>query len=135
MSGDNRSVTARDITGSIVQTGDHNTATATMKQAPLPPAEQVDVKAELAALRQALAALASVPNRRELSNALEDAADEAAKSEPDKGKISQALERVVSGAKAADDFSEHTEKLIPRLMALASWLGPVGHQLLSMLPS
>jgi hypothetical protein len=133
MSGDNRSVTARDITGSSIVTGDHNTVTTTMKQAPLLPADQVDVKAELAALRQALAALASVTNRRDLSNALEDAVDEATKPEPDKGKIGQALERVASGAKAAGDFTENAGKLLPPLTALASWLGPVGHGLLSML--
>jgi hypothetical protein len=41
MSGDNRSVTARNIAGSNIVTGDHNTVTTTMKQVPLPPADQV----------------------------------------------------------------------------------------------
>jgi hypothetical protein len=84
MSGSNRSVTARDITGSSIVTGDHNTVSTTMKQVPLPPADQVDVKAELAALREALAGLQKVPDRGKLDRAVEDAADEAAKPEPTK---------------------------------------------------
>jgi hypothetical protein len=132
MSGSNRSVSARDITGSSVVTGDHNTVATTMRQVPLPPADQVDVKAELAALREALAALNKVPDRGKLDRALEDAAEEAEKPEPDKEEVGGALGRVVKYAKAADDFGDHAEKLLPRLAALAAWLGPVGHSLLSM---
>jgi hypothetical protein len=130
--GDNRSVTARDITGSGVVTGDRNTVTTTMKQVALPPADQVDVKAELAALRELLAELKNVPDRGKLDRAIEDATDETAKPEPDKEEIGGALERAVKYAKAADDFGDHAAKLLPRLAALASWLGPVGHSLLSM---
>ena len=132
-SGSNRSVTARDVTGSSIVTGDRNIVSTAMKQIPLPPAEQVDVKAELAALREALAELKKVPDRGKLDRAMEDAAEETAKPEPDKKEVGGALERVVKYAKAADDFGEHTEKLLPRLAALASWLGPAGHTLLSML--
>jgi hypothetical protein len=60
-SGDNRSVKARDITGSSVVTGDRNIVTTTMKQVAAPPADQVDVKAELAALRDLLAELKNGP--------------------------------------------------------------------------
>ena len=56
-SGDNRSVTARDLTGSSIVTGDRNTVTTTMRQVTMPPADKVDVKAELAALREMLAGL------------------------------------------------------------------------------
>jgi hypothetical protein len=132
MSTNNRSIRARDITGSSVVTGDQNTVTTTMRQVPLPAADQVDVKAELAALREALAALNKVPDRGKLDRALEDAADEAEKPEPDKDEVGGALGRVVKYAKAADDFGDHAEKLLPRLAALAAWLGPVGHSLLSM---
>ncbi|MGH6678175.1 MAG: hypothetical protein ACREDL_04370, partial [Bradyrhizobium sp.] len=131
MSGSNRSVTARDITGSSVVTGDHNIVGTRMTQYAPPPAAAVDIKAELAGLRQALAALTSVPDRRALNNALEDAGDEARKPEPDKDKIGGALAQIAEYAKAADDFGEHAEKLVPRLMALAAWLGPVGHHLIS----
>ena len=62
-SGDNRSVTARDISGSSVMTGDRNVVSTTMKQVTPPPADSVDVKAELAALRELLAELKNVPDR------------------------------------------------------------------------
>jgi hypothetical protein len=104
-----------------------------MKQVPLPPADQVDVKAELAALREALAVLQKVPDRGKLDRAIKDASDEAKKPEPDKEELGGALERAVKYAKAAGDFTENAGKLLPRLAALASWLGPVGHGLLSML--
>ena len=133
MSSDNRSVTARDITGSSVVIGDHNTVTTTMKQVPLPPADQVDVKAELSALREALTALQKVPDRGKLDRAIEDAVEETAKPEPDKEEVGVALERAVKYAKAAGDFTENAGKLLPPLTALASWLGPVGHGLLSLL--
>ena len=83
-SGSNRSVTARDVTGSSIVTGDRNIVSTAMKQIALPPAEQVDVKAELAALREALAELKKVPDRGKLDRAMEDAAEETAKPEPDK---------------------------------------------------
>ena len=133
MIGSNRSVTARDITGSSIVTGDHNTVSTTMKQIALPPADQVDVKAELEALREALAGLQKVPDRGKLDRALEDVVEETAKPAPDKEEVGGALERAVKYAKAADDFGEHTEKLLPRLAALGSWLGANGHSLLSML--
>jgi hypothetical protein len=132
MSGSSRSVTAgRDITGSSIVTGDHNTTTTTFTQVPLPPADQVDVKAELAALREALAGMRKVPDRGKLDRAIEDAVEETAKPEPDKEEVGGALERAVKYAKAADDFADHADKLLPRLAALGSWLGPVGHGLLS----
>jgi hypothetical protein len=112
-------------------TGDRNIVSTTMKPPP-PPADQVDVKAELAALREALAELKKVPDRGKLDRAVEDAADEAAKPEPDKEEVGGALERAVKYAKAAEDFGEQAEKLAPRLAALAAWLGPLGHGLLRM---
>jgi hypothetical protein len=133
MSGSNRLVTARDITGSSIVTGDHNTVSTRMKQIALPPADQVDVKMELAALRAALAELKEVPDRGKFDRAIEDAAEEIAKPEPDKEEVGGALERVVKYAKAADDFGEHAEKLLPRLAALTSWLGPAGRGLLNMI--
>jgi hypothetical protein len=97
------------------------------------PADQVDVKAELAALRDALAELKKVPDRGKLDRAIEDAVEETRKAKPDKAEVGGALERVGKYAKAADDFGEHAEKLLPRLAALGSWLGAHGHNLLAML--
>jgi hypothetical protein len=133
MSGSNRSVTARDIAGSSIVAGDHNIVSTTMKQIALPPADQVDVKAELAALREALAEIKKVPDRDRLDRAIQDAVEETAKPDPEKEYVGGALERAVKCAKAADDFGEHAEKLLPRLAALASWLGANGHSVLSML--
>jgi hypothetical protein len=132
-SGDNRSVTARDITGSSIVTGDNNTVTTTMRQVAAPPADKVDAKAELAALQELLAQLKNVPDRGRLDRAMQDAVEETAKPEPDREEVGGAVERVVKYAKVADDFVEHTEKIVPRLAALASWLGPAGRALLNML--
>jgi hypothetical protein len=132
-SGDNRSVTARDITGSSVVTGDHNTVTTTMRQVAAPPADQVDVKAELAALKELLAQLKNVPDRGKLDRAMEDAVEETAKSNPDKAEVGNALERVAKCTKAAGDFAENAEKIVPRLVALGSWLGPAGRAVLNAL--
>jgi hypothetical protein len=132
-SGDNRSVTARDITGSSVVTGNHNTVTTTMSQVTAPPPDKVDVKAELAALRELLAELKGVSDRGRLDRAMEDAVEETAKPEPDKEWVGNALERVAKSAKAANDFSENAEKIVPRLVALGSWLGPAGRAVLNAL--
>lgn len=84
-SGDNRSVTAREIAGSSIVTGDHNTVSTTMKQIALPAADQVDVKAELAALRDALAELKKAPDRGKLDRAIEDAVEETGKAHARQG--------------------------------------------------
>ena len=132
-SGNNRSVTARDITGSSVVTGDNNTVTTTMRQVALPPADKVDVKAELAALQELLAQLKNMPDRGKLDRAMQDAVEETAKPKPDKDEVGGALERVAKYAKGASDFAEHTEKLMPRLAALGSWLGVAGRPLLNLI--
>jgi tetratricopeptide (TPR) repeat protein len=132
-SNDNRSVTARDITASSVVTGDHNTVMTTMGQVAVAPADEVDAKAELAALRELLVGLKNVPDRGRLDRAMEDAVEETAKPEPDKEWVGNALERVAKSAKAASDFSENAEKIVPRLVALGSWLGPAGRAVLNVL--
>jgi hypothetical protein len=131
--GDNRSVTAGgNITGSSVVTGDNNTVSTRMTQYTPPAPETVDVKAELAAIRDLLAKL-NVPERGKLDRALEDVSEEAAKPKPDKEEVAGSLGRVVKYAKAADDFGEHAAKILPRLVALGSWLGTHGHALLATL--
>jgi hypothetical protein len=105
---------------------------AATRQVTLPPAETVDVKAELAALRELLAELKGVPNRGELDRAIEDAVEETAKAEPVKAEVGGAVERAVNYAKSASDFDDHVEKLLPRLAAIASWAGAAGRGLLAM---
>src|SRR4051812_6183222 len=103
-----------------------------MTQHTLPPPETVDVKAELAAIKDLLAKL-NGPEREELDHAVQGAERRAAKPEPDKKEIAVEAERIVKYAKAADDFSEHASKLVPRLVVLGSWLGNYGRPLLTML--
>jgi hypothetical protein len=132
-SGDNRSITAGDITGSSIVTGDQNIVTTTMRHVTLTPADQVDAKVELAALRELLTGLKNVPERGRLDRAVQDAVEETAKPEPDKEWVGNALERVAKSAKAASDFSDNAEKIVPRLVALGSWLGPAGRAVLNAL--
>jgi hypothetical protein len=98
-SGDNRSVTAREVSGSSIVTGNHNNVATTMKQVAVPAGDQFDVKAELAALRDALAELKEVPDRGKLDRAIEDAVEETGKAKPDKAEVGGALERVGKYAK------------------------------------
>jgi hypothetical protein len=130
-SGDNRSVHATNITGSSVTTGDHNTVTTTT-HVTLPPADTVNVTAELTALREALAKL-QVPDRDRLDRALKDADEEAAKPSPDKEYVGDAVQRAVTVAKGANDFADQVQTLTPRITALASWIGPAGRALLSLM--
>jgi hypothetical protein len=104
-----------------------------MRQVAGPPADKVDVKAELAALKELLAQLKNVPDRGKLDRAMQDAVEATAKPKPDKEEVGNAIERVAKYAKGASDFAEHTEKLIPRLAALGSWLGPAGRAVLNTL--
>ncbi len=129
--GDDKSVHGRDFIGAQIITGDHVTATMTGVKVSLPPADSVDIKAELSALRDALASL-NAPDQGKLDRALQDAEEEAAKPEPDRDEIGGAIERVVKYAKAASEFGEQVEKLAPRLAAVASWLGSNWVKILAM---
>jgi hypothetical protein len=40
---------------------------------------------------------------------------------------------VAKSAKAASDFTENAEKIVPRLVALGSWLGPAGRAVLNVM--
>jgi hypothetical protein len=129
-SGDNRSINVGgNATGAFV-IGDNNTVTATT-HVTLPPPATVDPKAELAALRDLLSRL-QTPDRGKLDRAFADAEEEAAKPAPDKAEIGFALQRIIKTAKGANDFAGQVETLAPRVAALASWLGPVGRELLSL---
>jgi hypothetical protein len=138
MQGDNRKMTNSDksvsvggnILGSSVVTGDHNTVTTTARVT-LPPAHTVDARAELAALRKALAKL-QVPDRDRLDRAFKDAEEEAAKPSPDKEYVGEAVQRVLKVAKGTNEFADQLETLTPRLTALAGWIGPAGRALLSL---
>lgn len=118
--GDDRSVKATNIVGSVVQTGDNNTASLTATQ--LPDAASVDIEAVIADLRVALAAIGG-PDAGKVGRALDDACEEVAKPEPDKADVASILTRALDYAKKAADFSEHFEKVKPLVIRAAGWLG------------
>ena len=129
-SGGNRSVDiGGNVTGSTIVTGDHNVAQTTYPHVTLPPAESVDISIALNALREVLAQLHS-PDGRKIDNALRDAKDELAKTEPDKDAVGRALERALDYASKADKFAEVIEKLAPHLKKAAAWLGENWYKIL-----
>jgi hypothetical protein len=130
-SGDDRSIRADNVANSVLSTGDGTTNTLTTRVAP-PTVGSVDLRSELVALREVLAGL-SVPEQGRMDRALADASDEAAKAEPDKEELAGAVGRALKAARGANDFAEQVEKLTPLVTALASWAGPAGHALLSLL--
>jgi hypothetical protein len=126
-----RSVTiGGDASGNVIQTGDHNAASLSYEQVTLPPPEQVDVRAEIAALREVLAGLAT-PDRRKVDNAIAEAEEEAAKAEPDKDEVGKALDRALGYAQKAEGFAKVIETLKPHIQNLGSWLGENWYRLLS----
>jgi hypothetical protein len=83
----NRSVSVgRDVTGSVIQTGDGNTASVTFQQAALPQPESVDMTAVLTALENILSQIES-PDRRKIENAVDDAKEELKKPDPNKDEV------------------------------------------------
>jgi len=117
--------------GNVSQGGDSSTNTAGSQTIDAR-GEAVDVKAELASLRELLAELKNVPDRGKLDRAMQDAIEESAKPKPDKDEVGGAVERAIKYAKSANDFGDNLEKLLPRLTAIASWVGIAGRGLLAL---
>lgn len=93
---DNRPVSiGGHVSGSVIQIGDHNTATVHYRQVTLPAAATVNMRAELTALRELLTQL-ETPDRRKILNALEDAEIELNKRQPDKAEVGGALTRALN---------------------------------------
>jgi hypothetical protein len=120
---------ARDAVGSSIVTGDKNVV-HTEYQDTLPPAESVDIRAEIRALREVFAALGS-PEQAKLERAIADAEEEAAKPAPDRDEIGGALDRAIKYATKANGFAEQAAKLRPHLEAACGWLGQNWHKLLA----
>lgn len=119
-----------NVTGSVVQTGDGNVASADFQQASLPQPETVNISAEIVALRKLLTQLESA-DKRKIENALEDAEEELQKPEPDKDEVGQALDRALSYAEKANGFAESIDKLHPHVEKAAGWLGQNWYKLLA----
>lgn len=121
----------RDANKSIIVTGDRNRVTQTFKRVSLPPPESVDIKSEIAALRSLLSELSS-PDARKVTNAIDDAEDELSRPEPDRDEVGKALTRAIGYAQKADSSAETAEKLAPRIVKVAGWLGTAGSALLAL---
>jgi hypothetical protein len=114
----------------VIQTGDHNTASIQYQQTTLPPPDQVDIRAEITALRELLAHL-ETSDRGKIANALSDAEDEVTKPEPDKDEVGKALARALDYAKKAEGFASVIAALKPHVTSVAAWLGSHWHTLLT----
>jgi hypothetical protein len=126
----NRSVSiGRDVRNTVIVTGDRASVTQTLKRVSPPAPETVDIRAELVALRAALAEVAA-PDARKIDNAIGDAEDELQKPEPDKDEIGKALDRAIGYAQKAEGFATAAEKLVPHIVQVAGWLGTAGLALL-----
>ncbi len=128
MSGRNVNI-GRDAVGNIIQTGDDNAAAIQGQKVQLPAPESVDIRAELEALRQLLGNLAT-DDRQKIANALNEAAGDAAKPEPDRDEIGKGLERALDYASKAADFSEKAGTIATHVQNAVAWLGENWHKLL-----
>ena len=115
--------------GTIIITGDNNTAT--LKQVTLPPPASVDIQAEFQRLRTALLAL-ETSDRTKIANALNEVSEELAKPEPDKAEVAGILERALGYAKKAKEFVEAMTVIQAPLVPIAAWLGAHADQLLAL---
>ena len=118
---DYRSVAARRITGDV-----HAASTTHF---PLPPANQVKITQELAGLRQALEGV-QTPDRLALDHLLDEAGEESRKPSPDRAQLREILCSVIALVRPARNFGEQAPRILPRIAAIASWLGPHGPHLL-----
>ncbi len=110
------------VSGSALNTGNNVSQSVTFHNVALPPAESVDIKAELAALKEALASL-QAPDQKKVERAIEDAEDEADKPEPDKAEVGGAVERALGYAQKAEGFLKVAETIKPHLTAIVGWIG------------
>ena len=116
----------------VIVAGDHSTVTQTLTRGSQPPPESVDIKAELAALRTALAQRAA-PCAGKIENAIGEAQDELQKPTRGKDQIGKALDRAIGYDEKAERFATAAEKLVSQVMRVAGWQGTAGVALLKVL--
>ena len=95
----------------------------------LPPPETVNLSAELAAIRDALAALPTEDQPR-MVRALQDAEEEAARPEARKDVVGESIERALKIAEQSGKLADAVEKLQPHVTKVVGWLGENWHKLL-----
>lgn len=115
-----------NITGSAIVTGDSNTVSVQFQPASLPAPENVDIQAELTALKDILSSL----NDPVATGVAQKLADEAQKPQPDKSVIGTTLETGLTYAQNLQGFAEAIDKLRPHVEKAAAWLGENWYKLL-----
>ena len=112
------------VSGSVVQTGDHNVTTLTTTT--LPPPESVDMAEVLRELRAIIAetqVAADAKSARKVENALAEVDDELASPTANKDDAANALVRAVTVVSQAADFGENSARLAKLAIKAAGWLG------------
>jgi hypothetical protein len=109
--------------------GDHNTAVLTIAPTELPSPDDVDIRKELADLREQLGRIAA-GDRALVDAAVAEADALAAKPQVAKDQVGAALERAIRYAGSAEKLATHGEKLWPTLKAIGGWLGEYGPKVL-----
>ncbi|ESX52782.1 hypothetical protein X760_30660 [Mesorhizobium sp. LSHC422A00] len=116
-----------------MSTGDHSVQNLTiyhqLARDDLPPAADVDIRKELADLRDLLGRIAD-KDRPLVEVALTEAEALADRPNPDKDKVASTLERAIEYAGSAEKLATHGEKLWPTLKAIGGWLGEYGPKVL-----
>jgi hypothetical protein len=119
------------VSGSVVQTGDHNITTLTTTT--LPPPESVDMNAVVQQLRAMIGQLQLEPKQQLIAkNALDEAELEVKSPQPDKDSLGESLTRAVGVLSKANDVAAQLSKLAPIVVQAAAWLGPHAATLLSL---
>ena len=109
----------RDNKGAFA-TGAGSTATATITETTAPD-PSVNIQAELEALQHILAALPALDPKA--LTRLDEARQEAAKPDPNRGEVGQLIAQATEYASGAAGFADAAEHLTPHLQQVASWLG------------
>jgi hypothetical protein len=134
MPGDRSISVGRDTYGSVMVTGDNNQIEArlqaTQARTSLPPAGMIDIGQELARIRAVLERIGG-ENAGKIQRALDDATDEANRSDPNKDEVGRALHRALVYARASTGFAEEVSKLAPQVKNAVAWLGANWHKLLA----
>jgi len=128
--GGNRNVSiGGSVTGSSVVTGDGNVVVSTYTKTTLPPPDSVDMAAEIAALRAALAGIGGRPQAL-IDNALNEADLHLDDTAPDRDAIGGALEKALGYAGKANALADRVDQLAPHVRNACGWLGDTWQRLL-----
>jgi hypothetical protein len=121
----------RDSVGNVITTGDKNQMEAKIDAAlvktTLPPANSIEISWELTQIRTILERLGG-EHAGKIGRALDDAAEEARKPQPNKDEVGTALGRALNYAKEGSAFADELQKLVPHVTNAVAWLGSNWHK-------